>query len=246
MSGSGRALARLFDVQGKLFVIALDHPQTFGVMPGLENPRQALERCASPHIDGFILNVGMSGLLGSGSLVRKKLILRTSLGGSMMASRFTNVHENIVSPQTAVDVGADAVLMMLVLGGEDHRSMQQVARDIDAYHRAGLPCVVEILADDFGRTNDLDIQMNGARIAAEIGADVVKAFYTPDFGKVVAGCPVPVILAGGPKGEDIQDVARKAVAAGVSGFAFGRNVFQHPEPAVLIAALDAILRRGQA
>lgn len=245
MSGIKRAVARLFDAEGKLFVIALDHSQTFGVMPGLENPELAIGRCAGPNIDGFILNIGMAGLMAGENLVRKKLILRTSLGGSMMASAFTNVHANVVSPETAVDAGADAVLMMLVMGGEDYRSMQQVARDIDSYHRAGLPCIVEILADDFKRTNDLDIQMNGARIAAEIGADAVKVFYTPDFGKVVAGCPVPVILAGGPRGEDIQDLAREAVRAGVSGFAFGRNVFQHPEPAVLIAALDGILRGGR-
>ncbi len=245
MTGLRRAVARLFDAEGKLFVVALDHPQTFGVMPGLEKPEQALSRCECAQVDGFILNIGMAELMCRGDLLRKKLILRTSLGGSMMASSFTNVHANVVSPETAVGAGADAVLMMLIMGGEDYRSMQQAARDIDAYHRAGLPCIVEILADDFARTNDLDIQMNGARIAAEIGADVVKAFYTPEFGKVVAGCPVPVILAGGPKGEDIQVVARAAVDAGARGFAFGRNVFQHPEPVALISALDGILRGGR-
>ena len=242
MSGIDRSLARLFDADGRIFVVALDHPQTFGVMSGLENPEAALARCASPRIDGFILNIGMAGLMSSRPLLRKKLILRTSLGSSMLASSYTNVHANVVSPESAIGAGADAVLMMLVIGGEDHHSMQQVARDIDAYHRAGLPCIVEILAADFMRTNDTDIQMNGARIAAEIGADAVKAFYTQDFDKVVAGCPAPVILAGGPKGEDIQVIAREAVRAGVRGFAFGRNLFQHREPAVLIASLDAILR----
>lgn len=242
MSGLHRATARLFRDDGTLFLVALDHPQTFGPMPGLESAESAIRRCDGPGIDGFILNVGAAGLVANPPYLRKKLLLRTSLGGSVLAASYTNVHRNVVSPRTAVAAGADAVLMMLVVGGDDSRSMQQAAADIDAFHQHGLPCVVEILADDFSRTNDTGIQAVGARIAAEIGADAVKVFFTPDFGNVVAGCPVPAILAGGPKGGDILDAARRAVDSGVRGFAFGRNIFQHPDPPALIASLDAILR----
>jgi DhnA family fructose-bisphosphate aldolase class Ia len=235
-------MARLFNPDGTLFIIALDHPQSFGPMPGLEKPEAAIQRCARPEVDGFILNPGMARFLGEGDLARKKLILRTSVGGSMLASSYTNVHTNVVSPEMAVALGADAVVMMLVMGGEDYRSLQQVGRDIDAYHRAGLPCIVEILADDFQRTNETAIQAAGARIAAELGADLVKVFHTPEFEAVVSGCPVPAILAGGPKGVQIEQMAKDAVRAGVKGFAFGRNVFQHPEPATIIASLARILR----
>ena len=85
---------------------------------------------------------------------------------------------------------------------------------------------------------------NGLRMAAELGADVVKAFYTENFDTVVANCPVPIILAGGPKGSDIFDTAAAAVKAGVKGFCFGRNLFQSEDKLERIARLDRILREA--
>ena len=37
------------------------------------------------------------------------------------------------------------------------------------------------------------------RIAAELGARVVKTYWCENFDKVTSGCPVPVVMAGGPK-----------------------------------------------
>ena len=71
---------------------------------------------------------------------------------------------------------------------------------------------------------------------------VVKVFYTEDFSMVVQGCPVPVILAGGPRNLDVLTMARNAVNCGVKGFAFGRNIFQSEDPVKLIAELDGIIR----
>jgi DhnA family fructose-bisphosphate aldolase class Ia len=242
MNGLQRNTARLFPKGGKLLLIALDHPQSFGVMPGLERPFEVMRLCSASEADGFILNPGMAGRMGEGALLDKKLVLRTSLAGSLLATSYPNVHENVVSPETALGMGSDAVIMMLVIGGEDSSSMRQVGRDIDAFHRLHIPCIVEILAADFEKTATLDVQMHGARIAAELGADVVKAFFVPEFRKVVEGCPVPVILAGGPKDREVAAFAREAVVAGVRGFAFGRNVFQHADPLSVIRELDSILR----
>ena len=175
--------------------------------------------------------------------LKKRLILRTSFGGSTLASEFTNLHANHVSPETALRLGADAVLMMFAVGGADYRSVQAAAADIDAYHALSIPVIAEIIASDFTQTLSYDIQWNGARMAAELGADVVKAFFVEGFEKVVSDCPAPIILAGGPKGAAIQDVARAALAAGAKGFAFGRNIFQHPDPASLIREIDALLPR---
>ena len=139
-------------------------------------------------------------------------------------------------------MGADAVVMMMVIGGADYAAVQDAARDIDAFHRLQIPVIVEILAADYEKTQTFEIQANGARIAAELGADVVKAFYTEKFDQVVANCPVPIILAGGPKGQDILDTARAALACGVKGFCFGRNLFQSEDRLARITALDTILR----
>lgn len=239
MNGLKRNTAKLFKDRSKLFVLAMDHAQG-GVVKGLEKPIFLLESLSSSPIDGFILNVGLADKMCNEGLLDKKLILRTSFGGSMMSTEYTNVHSNHVSPEMALRLGADAVLMMFVLGGADFRSIQEAAADIDAYHSLGIPVIAEILCDDFSKTTNFEIQLNGARVAAELGADIVKAFYTENFDKVIENCPVPVILAGGPKGSDIIDIAKSALDAGAKGFAFGRNIFQSSEPIEIIRRLDGL------
>lgn len=239
MNGLKRNTARLFKDRNKLFILAMDHAQC-GVLEGLEKPDLLLESLSDSPIDGFILNVGLADKMAHGELLNKKLILRTSFGGSMLSTEYTNVHSNHVSPETALRLGADAVLMMFVMGGADYMSIQNAAADIDAYHSYGIPVIVEILCSDYSRINTLEVQMNGARVAAELGADVVKAFYTDNFKKVIENCPVPVILAGGPKDSDIIDVAKNALKDGAKGFAFGRNIFQSPNPAEIIHKLNGL------
>lgn len=236
-----RQTAKLFSNKGKLLVLAMDHAQG-GLMEGLERPLELARAFAASQIDGFLMNVGPAAVMEEPSLLNKKLLLRAGFGGSMLAEEFSNVHRNHVSPQTALRLGADAVVMMLTIGGADYQSLQDAAASVDAFHQLGIPVVAEILASDYRKTMTFDIQANGARIAAELGADVVKAFYTENFGKVVSSCPVPIILAGGPKGADISSIARQAVDAGVQVFAFGRNLFQSVQAAKLITDLDQILR----
>lgn len=239
-NGLKRGVCRLFNDKGRLFLLALDHAQ-MGVMPGLERSGELMASLADSALSGFILNVGMAGKMAEPSLARKKLVLRSSSGGSQLGTEYASAHTNHVSPETALALGADAVLMMAILGGADYQSLQAVGEDIDAYHQLSIPVIVEILSADFSKTNTFDVQYHGARIAAEMGADVVKAFYVDGFDKVTSCCPVPVILAGGPKDRDIVAVARQALAEGASGFAFGRNIFQAKNPAAVVASLAALL-----
>jgi len=239
MNGLRRNTAKLFSEHGKLFVLAMDHAQG-GMVTGLEKPVDLMDSLADSPVDGFILNVGMADRMAEGKFLKKKLILRSSFGGSQLATEFSNLNANHVSPETARRLGADAVLMMLPVGGADYRSIQAAAADIDAFHTLEIPVIAEIIASDFDKTATYDIQYNGARIAAELGADVVKAFYVDGFDRVVSCCPAPLILAGGPKGRDIVEVARSALAAGAKGLAFGRNIFQHPQPASIVAQLAAL------
>ena len=240
MNGLKRNVAALFGNRGKLFVLAMDHAQC-GLTEGLERPGEIIEARTEAGLDGFLLNVGLADRYED-KLLGRKLLLRTSSGGTALGSAFTNVHINHVSPETAFRMGADAVVMMLVVGGDDYKSVQLAARDIDAFHQYNLPVVVEILADDFSRTQSYDIQANGARVAAELGADVVKAFFTDNFESVVSNCPAPIILAGGPPGVNLMEMAADAVRCGVRGFAFGRNLFQNKNAGSDIQQLDALLR----
>ena len=240
MDGLKRNTAKLFSNRGKLFVLAMDHAQC-GLVEGLERPCEIIEARADTELDGFLVNVGIAEKMEA-RLLNKKILLRTSSGGTSLGETYTNVHTNHVSPETAFRMGVDAAVMMLIMGGDDYASVQRVASDIDAFHRFNIPVIVEILAYDFDKTQSYAVQANGARIAAELGADVVKAFYTEDFEAVVANCPAPVILAGGPKGADIFEIASNAVNCGVKGFAFGRNLFQNDNADVDIRRFDKLLR----
>lgn len=89
-----------------------------------------------------------------------------------------------------------------------------------------------------------------ARVGAELGADVVKTSYTGDpdsFREVVEGCPVPVVIAGGPRtdteAEFLQMVA-DAIGAGGRGVAIGRNVFQHQDPTLITRRISSIVHHG--
>lgn len=239
-NGLKRCVSRLFDDRGHLFLLALDHAQ-MGVMPGLERSGELMASLTDSPLSGFILNVGMAGRMAEPPLARKKLVLRSSSGGSQLGTEYAEAHTNHVSPETALALGADAVLMMAVLGGADYRSLQAVGEDIDAFHQLSIPVIVEILSSDFSKTNTFDVQYHGARIAAEMGADVVKAFFVDGFDRVTSSCQVPVILAGGPKDRDILAVAKQALDEGGRGFAFGRNIFQAKDPKATVASLAALL-----
>lgn len=243
MTGLERNRTTLMNNKGKLFLAAFDHPQIYGVMPGLEKPFETIDRTLESPIDGYILNPGIMGAVDPEKIKSKKMVLRASQGGTMMATSFPDCHSVMVSPKQAINLGADAILIMLVLGGDhDRESMLEVARAVDAFHEYSIPVMAEVLAADYTKNNDSDFIRNGARVAAELGADFVKAFYCDDFRAVVEGCPVPVVLAGGPKDTDICKVARTVVDDGAAGFAFGRNIFQNEDPVGLIQKLDGILR----
>jgi len=242
MNGLFRNTAKLFNHDGKLFVLAMDHAQT-GIMEGLTDVKAIMRKNADTALDGFLVNVEPARAMAEDALLQKKLLLRSSFGGTRLSSSFSSTHRNHVSPMTALSLGADAVVMMVTIGDGDAQGLQQAAADIDAFHQFGIPVIAEVLAIDFSKTQTFETQANGARVAAELGADVIKAFYTDRFDAVVANCPVPVILAGGPKEKDIYDVAVAAVNDGVKGFAFGRNLFMADDIEARICRLDEILRK---
>ncbi len=233
-------LNRLFRNRGKLFLVALDHAQYFGPMEGLENTVKTAEKLLESPVDGFIFNPGVFRRLNA-TFSAASLIVRASTGGSKFGN-FPQTHPIFLTPRGALNLGADGVIVMMVIGGDDVESVKSVAKAIESFHSLCLPVIVEILPGEPSKISDTDLTATGARIAAEIGADMVKVFYTDRFHFVVESANVPVLLAGGPKSESIEHIAKKAVEAGVSGFAFGRNVFAHEDPIGKVRILEEILR----
>jgi class I fructose-bisphosphate aldolase/fructose-bisphosphate aldolase/2-amino-3,7-dideoxy-D-threo-hept-6-ulosonate synthase len=242
MTGLEKNVEKLFENKGKLLLAAMDHPQFSGAMKGLEKPLEKLSKLSLSEVDGFILNPGIIRHIDDKKVFLKKHIMRITLGGSAF-SDFSSCHYSVVTPQTIINSGADAAIMMFILGGHDVDSMKEVSRTIDQLHQFSIPVIVEVLASDFTKTNDYEYVKNGARIAAEMGADVLKVFYCDHFEDVVYSCPVPVMLAGGPKDAGSLHWAKKAIEAGAKGFAFGRNIIQNEEPLKFISELNKLLGR---
>jgi len=87
-----------------------------------------------------------------------------------------------------------------------------------------------------------------ARVAAELGVDIVKTNWTGDpdsFKEVVEGCMAPVIIAGGEKAgiKGILDITKQSIEVGGSGVAFGRNVFQAEDPTKVVKALYLVINK---
>jgi class I fructose-bisphosphate aldolase/fructose-bisphosphate aldolase/2-amino-3,7-dideoxy-D-threo-hept-6-ulosonate synthase len=247
MTGLEKRVARLFANKGKLFVAAFDHPQIYGTMQGLENTPKLVKSLQSTGLDGFILNPGMVGHIETQSYADKLLVLRASVGGTMIGDNYqsydNDLHQSIASAELAARLGADAALFMFVLNGKRDKECQlELARVCEDYHRLGIPVIAEVLNADYTMNNDTTFIASGARITAEIGADVIKAFYCPEFDRVTSNCPVPVILAGGPKDADITAVVKEVVSKGAKGLAFGRNLFQADDIKGLVRDLNRALR----
>ncbi|MBO4409891.1 MAG: hypothetical protein J5775_03970 [Spirochaetales bacterium] len=243
MTGIQRRMSKLLKNDGKLFLAAFDHPQIYGTMEGLEDTPRLVGELKDSEVDGFILNPGMFARICPKSVEDKVLVLRGSVGGTMLGTVYSDVHYGIASAELAAQLDADAVLVMFVIGGsKDMESEIELARVCEEYHKLGIPVIAEVLSADYTRNNDSNLVASGARIAAELGADMIKAFYCPDFDKVTSNCPVPVILAGGPKDADIVSVVREVVSKGAVGLAFGRNIFQSKDIRKTIKELDGALR----
>jgi fructose-bisphosphate aldolase/2-amino-3,7-dideoxy-D-threo-hept-6-ulosonate synthase len=98
--------------------------------------------------------------------------------------------------------------------------------------------------------HDVNVVKLAARAGAELGADIVKTNYTGDpdsFKEVVKGCPVPVVIAGGPKMDtdrDVLEMVEGAIEAGGAGTSIGRNIFQHKNPSKMVRAISKIVHEN--
>jgi putative autoinducer-2 (AI-2) aldolase len=139
------------------------------------------------------------------------------------------------------------VAVSIFVGSEfEKQTLSNLASLVDEGERYGMP-VLAVTA--VGREMARDARYLGlaCRIAAELGASVVKTYYCEGFRKVVDGCPVPVVIAGGKKlpERDALQLAHDAVSDGAAGVDMGRNIFQSENPVGMIKAVRAIVHEGK-
>src|ERR687897_551887 len=154
--------------------------------------------------------------------------------------------------EASVNGGADGVVLMAFVGiPVELETYRAVARVAGECLRANLPLVVEALPCPGERIPDPkapDAMASAARIGFEHGADLVKSYYTEEFSRVTDNCPVPVLIAGGPRMETAEEtlqVVHDATQAGAAGVVFGRNIWQSGDTRGMIRALNSIIHEGR-
>lgn len=232
-------------------IIPMDHGVSAGPISGLEDMRQAVEEVAEGGADAVL---GHKGLVRCGHRKGGRDVgLILHLSSSTDLSPHSNAKTLTASVTDALKLGADGISMHVNLGDPAEANMLadlgKVASEAQDW---GMPLLVMIYArgpkinDPFAPAT----VAHCARVAMELGADLVKVPYTGDmdsFARVIEGCCVPVLIAGGPKMETTGDFLRivdDSIKAGGAGVSVGRNVFQHPEPRLLTSALAGIVHKG--
>jgi len=248
-------LSKLFPASGKTVIVAMDHGQTFGPMPGLVDFTAAAERLKEA--DGVLMAPQM--IRFSGSLYRGK-----GSPTAIVRLNWNTIHcepwhyqqayiVKTMSVAAAFAAGADMVLASLVLqtGDEAHdaANVQGFAALAEETARLGIPLIGEVfpvagLRDRPAEFHDYIAKM--CRIICELGADAIKTFYTGDrFAEVVEGVPIPVFALGAEKFESevaALELAERATRAGAAGVVFGRNVLQAQNPARFLRALKEVVQ----
>lgn len=236
---------------GKTVILPIDHGVAVPV-PGLENPFRLIEEL-NPFVDGYVVNLGLA--LRTGDLLTGKgICLRTDAYNARLSGRGAG-SVPIYGLAEAEMVGASAVMNMLFpMSENEDSSIQSCADLIRESMDIDIPVILEALPVGLGQPQHYTVEKISfaVRLAAELGADVVKTAYpanakVDDFKRIVESCYVPVIVLGGaPMNNDLDllCMVHDAMKAGASGVAIGRNVWQHPHPAAMARSLAAIVHEG--
>lgn len=235
---------------GRSLVVAIDHGMALGPMRGIMNIKKTVERLdATGLVDAWLLTKGILRY-GFETAGKPGIILRISGGATIAGPELTNEGQT-ATLEEALTAGADAVATSAFIGSPyEHDTLVNLAGAAGQCRRWNMPLlgVVGLGKINEDKKKDSKFIALGARVAAEHGADLVKTYYTEeDFDQVVAGCPVPVLIAGGPKCDTDADTLKMvygAIQGGARGIVMGRNVWQSPHPEALLAAVHGIIHEN--
>lgn len=248
MKGKEARLNRIL-LDGRAVIVPMDHGMTLGPVRGLEDVSAAVQNVCAGGATSVVLHKGLV-----------KAIKPPSCGVIMHLSASTSVSPDpnrkvlVGSVKEALRLGCDAVSVHVNIGGNDFEA--EMISALGAISGECSELGVPLLAMMYARGKNVASANNPesialvARVGAELGADIVKCPYTGDvesFRRVVRGCPVPVVIAGGPKMDsdsELLSMTEDAMKAGAAGVSIGRNVFQHASPSAMVKALRSVVIDG--
>jgi putative autoinducer-2 (AI-2) aldolase len=232
----------LSPVTGRTVMLAVDHGYFLGPTSGLEEPARTIVPLL-PHADSLMLTRGVlrRAIPPDSDL---PIVLRVSGGTSILGE--LSREGLTVAVEDAIRLNVSAVALSIFVGGEGERTtLLNLGRLVDAGERYGIP-VLAVTAVGKELTRDARYLGLACRIAAEIGAHMVKTYYCAGFEEVVRATPVPVVVAGGKKVDEREALrlGHDAVRSGARGVDMGRNIFQSDCPAGMIRAVRAVVHDG--
>lgn len=247
--GKSIRMERIMDRKsGRFLIVPMDHGVSLGPIKGLIDMPKIVNRIADGGANAVLVHKGIvkHGHRGYG----RDIGLIIHLSGSTSLGPDPNNKVSVTTVEEAIKLGADAVSVHINIGADNEADMLKVlgstARECAEW---GMPLVAMMYprGRKIGSEHDVKVVKLAARVGAELGADIIKTNYTGDpesFKEVTEGCPVPVVIAGGPKMETTRDVlqmVRESIEAGGAGTSIGRNVFQAEDPTKMVRAFRKIV-----
>ena len=244
--GMKNRLSQLIGPDGHCFFLPIDHGYFQGPTKCLEKPGETIKPLL-PYCDALFVTRGVLRSAVAPSL-GKPIILRVSGGTSMVGQDLAN--EGITtSIQEIIRLNAAAVGISVFVGSDyERQTLLNLTKLVNECEDYGIPVMaVTAVGKEVGQKDARYLTL-ACRIAAELGARVVKTYWCEkDFDKVVNGCPVPIVMAGGPKCEtelEVFEFVHDGMQKGAIGINLGRNVWQNPHPVAMAKALRAIVHEN--
>lgn len=254
-------LGRLFDkCSGRAFIVAFDRGLAASIVPAGTDALGIVETISGSEADGVILSPGLAARSLNHFAHRQapRLLVRSDLlvmDGAFPTGLVGSAEEYrlLVQPEEASALGADAIVLFLVLGYQNDSMTAEnaavVAETVQKAHAVGLPVMVETV---LWGTRVID-QHNpdqlafACRLCAELGADIIKTQYTGDahtMRDIIASVPVPVMALGGPRtdsDDSLTSRTREILDSGTSGVVYGRTIWQADDPAAAVQTVSGVV-----
>ncbi len=243
--GMANRMAQLIQSDGRCLFLPIDHGYFQGPTRKLENPRQTLEPILQ-YADAVFITRGV--LRSSVDPDKAKpIILRVSGGTSMVGKDLAN--EGLTtSMEEAIRLNVSAVGISIFVGSDyEKESLLNLSKLVDDGEKYGIPVMAVTAVGKELEKRDARYLALCSRIAAELGARVVKTYWCENFDRVTQGCPVPVVMAGGPQVDtelEVFEFVHDGIQKGAVGVNLGRNVWQNDYPVAMIKALRAIIHEN--
>jgi len=226
-------------------MLAVDHGYFLGPTKKLESVNRTIEPLMD-YADALMLTRGIlrTSVDPEASM---PIVLRVSGGSSIIGEDLSN-EVITTSIEDAIRLNVSAIALSIFVGSEyESQTLESLAMLVNMGQEFGIPVLaVTAVGKELSKRDSRFLSL-ACRIAAEFGASFVKTYYCEDFEKVVESCPVPIVIAGGPKLEtelDAFEMAHAAINKGAVGVDMGRNIWQNNNPVAMMKAVRAVVHKN--